>query len=566
MANNFKVRDLIADNVTIDGNINGGLSSDFVKGDGSLDDNIYLTSEDLNSNIILYPTTTESDVEGYRLMVSSITDVAYDDPAVNVPTGPIDSDDTYISSIISREGLIVGDLDTINMTVIGRIRKTSGSTNKNATFHFHVYKRDDVGNETEIGLSGDTLTVESSLYEEYSASVLLPASTWLPTDKLVLKLYGILIGSGGGASPTYDFEFGGDTPVRVLIPLPTSVQLSNYVPYIGSSKDLYLGVHTVNTAAVYTNDIINDGAALTIKTNNGQPLNFETNNVQRMSITSAGNVGIGTTTPTSRLHIKSSGTTSATSTFKIDSPTDTQRLLVRDDGRVFIGNGTSTNSVSILNVQGEAFFTSNVVTNGGIFANTYSAPAGSNLRLTTYNGPYVFITNDLASGFPLNFGIGTTTPNERLTVNGNANISGNVTANNLVYNTGNQTISGIKDFQSIPLVSGEEIYYKKNIVYFTGNNFTPNADLARTFEYVLTGLAGASATLNAPINMHNGENIVIKIKQSPSGSNHIIFNSNYKFPGGVIPSLTLTPDKADIYTALKIDSNFYSTYIKDFIN
>ena len=131
---------------------------------------------------------------------------------------------------------------------------------------------------------------------------------------------------------------------------------------------------------------------------------------------------------------------------------------------------------------------------------------------------------------------------------------------------GNQTISGIKNFQSVPLVSGEEVYYKKNVVYFTGNNFTPDANLARTFEYVLTGLAGASATLNAPINMNNGENIVIKIKQSPSGSNNIIFNSNYKFPGGVIPSLTLTPSKADIYTALKIDSNFYSTYIKDFIN
>ena len=243
----------------------GGLSSQFVKGDGSLDDNIYLTSESLNSNIILYPTTTPSDVVGYGLMVSSITDVAYDDPAVDVPTGPIDSANTYISSIISREGLIIGDLDTINMTVIGKIRKTNGGTNKNATFHFHVYKRNNVGNETPIGVSGDTLTVTSSLYEEYSASVLLPASTWLPTDKLVLKLYGILIGSGSGSSPTYDFQFGGDTPVRVLIPLPTSVQLSNYVPYIGASKDLDLGVHTVNTAAVYTNSInVNTLSATTL--------------------------------------------------------------------------------------------------------------------------------------------------------------------------------------------------------------------------------------------------------------------------------------------------------------
>jgi hypothetical protein len=116
------------------------------------------------------------------------------------------------------------------------------------------------------------------------------------------------------------------------------------------------------------------------------------------------------------------------------------------------------------------------------------------------------------------------------------------------------------------LVSGEEVYYKKNVVYFTGNNFTPDSNAARTFEYVLTGLAGASATLNAPINMGNGENIVIKIKQSPSGSNSMIFNAAYKFPGSVSPSLTLTPGRVDIYTILKIDSNFYSTYVKDFVN
>ena len=57
------------------------------------------------------------------------------------------------------------------------------------------------------------------------------------------------------------------------------------------------------------------------------------------------------------------------------------------------------------------------------------------------------------------------------------------------------------------LISGKEVYFQKNIVYFTGNNFTPDSNLARTFEYVLTGFAGASATLNAPINMSNGENI-----------------------------------------------------------
>jgi hypothetical protein len=246
-----------------------------------------------------------------------------------------------------------------------------------------------------------------------------------------------------------------------------------------------------------------------------------------MTLLGDGRVGIGTTSPLTPLHTYTAGNNSLT----IEAGAGDSQVMLRSAGslKFLFGYEDSDDGFRIYN---------------------YGTSATSLFAKST-NG-YI--------------GIGTVAPNERLTVSGNANISGNISANNLVYNTGNQTVSGIKNFQSVPLVSGEEVYYKKNVVYFTGNNFTPDANLARTFEYVLTGLAGASATLNAPINMNNGENIVIKIKQSPSGSNNIIFNSNYKFPGGVIPSLTLTPSKADIYTALKIDSNFYSTYIKDFIN
>lgn len=124
--------------------------------------------------------------------------------------------------------------------------------------------------------------------------------------------------------------------------------------------------------------------------------------------------------------------------------------------------------------------------------------------------------------------------------------------------------NGVASFQSIPLVSGKEAYFQKDIKSFTGNNFTPNANEARVFEYVLTGIAGATATLNAPTNMFNGDNILIEIQQSPSGSNSMVFGASYKFPGGVTPSLTLEANRVDIYTVLKIGSNFYSTYVKDF--
>jgi hypothetical protein len=113
-------------------------------------------------------------------------------------------------------------------------------------------------------------------------------------------------------------------------------------------------------------------------------------------------------------------------------------------------------------------------------------------------------------------------------------------------------------------VNNKAIYVQKDVQYFTGNNFTPNANEARVFEYVLTGIGGATATLNAPTNLFDGDNILIKIQQSPSGSNNLVFDSSYKFPGGVVPSLTLEGSRVDIYTILKIGSNFYSTYVKDF--
>jgi hypothetical protein len=225
----------------------GGTSSDFVKGDGSLDSNTYITEEAFLSNLVLYPTTAVSDISGYSKMVASVTDIDYNAVAVDVSTGDITGTDVFISSLISAPDLIVGEVDTINLTVIGNIKKVSGGTNKNASFHFHAYKRSIGGVETLLGVSSNTATVTSAIYEEYDASLVMNTSDWIDTDRLVLKLYGTLVGSGGGSSPVFNFMFGGDTPVRVLLPLPTNVQLTNYIPYVGASKDINLGTHDVTT-------------------------------------------------------------------------------------------------------------------------------------------------------------------------------------------------------------------------------------------------------------------------------------------------------------------------------
>lgn len=70
-----------------------------------------------------------------------------------------------------------------------------------------------------------------------------------------------------------------------------------------------------------------------------------------------------------------------------------------------------------------------------------SADTGLNdiITIGTFGSNALVVRNDKV-------GIGTTLPTEKLTVSGNISASGNVTASNLAYSTGDQTIAGVKTF------------------------------------------------------------------------------------------------------------------------
>jgi hypothetical protein len=165
---------------------------------------------------------------------------------------------------------------------------------------------------------------------------------------------------------------------------------------------------------------------------------------------------------------------------------------------------------------------------------------------------------------------GTFTTNNRPFVNGTGVLlsgeAAQVDLSTTIRTTGNQTVSGVKDFQSVPLVSGKEVYFQKNIVYFTGNNFTPDYISGRNFVYQLTGFATVYNNLNNPINTPEGEAILVKVVQSNYGNNYMIFGSNYRFPASASPTLTQSSGRVDVFNILKLDNKFYTTYVKDFAN
>jgi hypothetical protein len=193
-------------------------TSDLIN-DGDNGTSHFISLEDLPSTLTVYPTTVASGIGGYNKLVSSITDPDYNTTAVDVSTGAITGTDQLIAGLITDQNQIIGNPGVFNMTTLGNIRKTSGSGQ--AEFFFRVYKRDSGGTETLILQSNNTQQITSAIYAEFFANGLWNDGIFVSTDRIVIKFYGTKVGSG--SNPTYDFQFGGTSPVRSVIPVPLNV-------------------------------------------------------------------------------------------------------------------------------------------------------------------------------------------------------------------------------------------------------------------------------------------------------------------------------------------------------
>lgn len=229
---NLGVNDLTAQHLIK----NGGVSTQFLKADGSVDNNIYLTSNDLPSTLDLFATTTpDALIPSYSVLVRNILDPRYDDVAVNVSTGAITTTNQLLSSLITDANVISGNPGVFNFTTIGNIRRVSGSGE--AVFYFRIYKRDSSGVETFITQSDNTIPViDGGTYVEFSAVALWNDGTFLSTDRIVLKYYANRI--SGGSNPTYEFQFGGITPVRSTAAVPVAVLPNIYLSNLVDVEDV----------------------------------------------------------------------------------------------------------------------------------------------------------------------------------------------------------------------------------------------------------------------------------------------------------------------------------------
>jgi len=230
----------------------GGFDYQFLKADGSVDNNTYLTSADLPSTLDLYATTTASDISGYTVLVRSTADSRYDDPAENVPTPVITgtiASPTFCGAVISDPSILLGNPGVFNFSLIGKIRRAGGSTSSGADFFFTIYKRDISGVETKIA-DGAPVVVPANggIYIEYISIALWDNGIFLSTDRVVLKFYGIKTGGGSGA--TYEFLFGGADPVRGTAAISSAIIPNLYLRDLADVEK----VDALNNEVLYWND------------------------------------------------------------------------------------------------------------------------------------------------------------------------------------------------------------------------------------------------------------------------------------------------------------------------
>jgi hypothetical protein len=250
----------------------GGQPEQFLKADGSVDNNVYLTSASLASNIILYPTNAQASVTGYYKLVTSLNDPDYNTEPVDIPTGNITTTDQLIANLASEPNILVGNPGVFNITIIGNIRKTVDSGSGEATFFFKAYKRTSGGTETLVATSDPTIPVDSDTYTEFSASGIWNDGDFLSTDRIVLKFYANRI--AGGSDPNYEIQFGGSTPVRTFVPVPIIAIPNIYLKDLADVEN----VAPEDKEILYWNDVDSLWEHTSLKTVAGQSL-FGTENI-----------------------------------------------------------------------------------------------------------------------------------------------------------------------------------------------------------------------------------------------------------------------------------------------
>jgi hypothetical protein len=277
--------------------------------------------------------------------------------------------------------------------------------------------------------SGEGVIKISAKHGDASAFASLADTTKLLTVDNNATIKMTVLGSGnvgiGTTAPLQKLTIFGDptdsnqpSGVNNATDLHTALFISGSGNNIGEKYGLQFGNYsTFSHSGIF-------GIMTSTSGNTQGDITFDTRSVttdtlltERMRIMSSGNVGIGTSTPASRLSIVSSGISSTTNALMVRNASSTEMFRVRDDG--FVGIGTAAPAQK-LDVTGNIRLPSaNYLeyADGTKYYNTklYVVDHDYNWDYFDGSGVKTFMFFESSNG---NFGFATTTPNSTLQVNG----------------------------------------------------------------------------------------------------------------------------------------------------
>jgi len=423
---------------------------------------------------------------------------------------------TLLTQSISEPGVSMGLVNSGSVSVGGNTQAKGLTINGGATTTGNAYFAGNISLNSTRNLFPLDVGGQVSYLGPFGGAN-LPVASFSTTTNNISGIQ--MSNTSNGASADFRFSIVANDNVS---------SLNNFVPSTGNTGTLF-GQTRSNILGLFSNASSGNGRILTVGTVNNNDVLFGTNNAERMRITAAGNVGIGTSSPQALLTVATpGGATGATANlFMIASSTasaTTTLFSVSNVGSTTIGNFGSCSGSNALTTNANGTIVCGPITGGGSFPFTPTSNFGATANATGtsiwfQSGLQASSTSQINAANVYTFlNVGTTSSSARLTAQASSTIVGSELVTNGTF-TGSATGWTLGDCAA----------YSSNHVTVTYTSCT-NPNLYQT----ITTTAGMTYQVNFDVSAASGDYPYVSFSQDnslqlPRGNGHfsILFTSTY---------------------------------------